>query len=114
MGSSTADCRLPTAALSPHLRAAIHEPHRSFQNAEDALQVGTAPRAQSGRRHDAVGPLLVSEPRILFYTVERPLARTAEYREHSLAALEVDGVIAPLARRDFAAVDGENLPELPA
>src|SRR5204862_6875283 len=52
------------------------------------------------------------QPRVFFDAKERYLAGAAEYREHRLLPPEVDGIVAPLAGRDLASVEIEDLVEL--
>src|SRR5664279_4985149 len=74
----------------------------------------TAAHDQAGRRNDAVGALAARQLRIFLEAVERNLGGAAEHREHRAIFHEVDGVIAPFAGGDLAAIKIENAIELAA
>ena len=63
---------------------------------------------------DAVGALLLLQLRILFDAVERHFRRAAKHRKHRAVFQKVDGVIAPFAGRDHAAIEIENAIEFAA
>ena len=65
----------------------------------------------SGRSEERVGALLARQPRLLDDAVERHFRGAAEDRENGLVSRMVDGVVAPLAVGDLAAVDVQNLVE---
>ena len=67
-----------------------------------------------GRRNQRIGSLPARELRLLDDAVERGFGSAAEDREDRLLAELVDGVVPPLALGDLAAVDPENLVQLPA
>ncbi len=64
--------------------------------------------------NDTVEAMTAVEPRGFLDPVEGRFRRAAKNREHGLVAPQVDGVIAPLALRHLAAIDGENGGKFPA
>ena len=69
---------------------------------------------RSGCRDQCVGALSAGKPRLLDDTVERYFRRAPEYRKHGALAQVVDGIVAPFAVGDAAAVNLENLVEFGA
>jgi hypothetical protein len=57
-----------------------------------------------GRRDNAVGALAPAKPGVLLNAVDRHFAGAAEHRENRAIFKKIDGVIAPLAGGNFAAV----------
>jgi hypothetical protein len=58
--------------------------------------------------------LLAGEPRILLDAIERDFGGAAEHRKHGAVLQEVDGIVAPFAVGDHAAVEIENAIEFEA
>src|SRR5215207_10054582 len=74
----------------------------------------TAAQDEPGRRDHAVRALLAGKPRIFLDAIERDFGSAAENRKHRAVLQEVDGVIAPFAVGDHAAVEIENAVEFEA
>src|SRR5205823_2050744 len=89
-------------------------PQRAVERAEHSVELLIAPENVSGRRNDAVGALAARQPRIFLDAVDRDFTGAAEYRENRAVFEKVDGVIAPLAGRDLAAVKPQEPIELAA
>src|SRR6476646_5674648 len=83
-----------------------------FQYVQHAAQIVPTLQDQPRRRDDRVGALLAREPRRLLDAKQRAFTGAAEHRERGRVAPEVDRVVAPLARGDLAAVDGEDRAKL--
>src|SRR5437660_10696760 len=67
---------------------------------------------QPARRDHAVHALLAREPRIFFDAIDRHFGGVAEYRKHRAIPEKIDGVVAPLAIGDHAAIQIEDSIEL--
>ena len=85
--------------------SSLDEAQALIESAKHAGEIVPAFQDQPSRRDHAIGALPPRQLRRLFDAVERRFRRAAEYREHSLFAQHVDGIVAPLAVRDFASVD---------
>src|SRR5262249_80193 len=72
----------------------------------------TATHDQAGGRDYAVGALPARQLRIFLDAVDRNLAGTTKHREHRAVLQEVDGIVAPFAGGDLAAIEAENAIEL--
>src|SRR5581483_7524273 len=96
----------------PPKTSARHQPQRTVERAEHAVQFVAAAQDVSGRRDHAVGALPALQPRILLDAIERHFGGVAENRKHRAVFEEIDGVIAPLAGGDFAPIETENAIEL--
>ena len=87
---------------------------RLVDRAQHAVELVAAAHDQAGRRDHAVGALAARQLRILFDAVERDFAGAAEHRKHRAVSEEIDGVVAPFAGGDLAAVEIENAVEFAA
>ena len=81
-------------------------------SAQHAIELVAAAHDQAGRRNHAVGALAARQPRIFLDAVDRDFRGAAEHREHRAVLEKIDGVIAPFAGGDHAAVEAENAVEL--
>ena len=66
---------------------------------------------QAGRRDHAIGALPAREARALFDAVDRDSAGPAKNGKHRAVFEEIDGVIAPLAGGDLAAIEAQDAVE---
>src|SRR5262245_7653978 len=89
--------------------SALDEAQALVERAKHAGEVMTALEYQPGGRNDAIGALAAGEFRRLLDAVKRNFGRAPEHGEHRLLAQDIDGVIAPLTARHFAAVDIQDL-----
>ena len=87
---------------------------RLVDDAQDAIQFVTAAQDVAGGGDHAVGALALLELRIFFDAIQRHFRGAAEHRKHRAVFQEVDGVIAPFAGCDHAAVQVENAVEFAA
>src|ERR1700761_943864 len=62
----------------------------------------------SGGRNHAVSALAAAQFRVFLDAIDRHFRGAAEYREHRTILEEVDGIIAPFAVGDLAAVKPQN------
>src|SRR5690606_3176796 len=86
----------------------LDECEARLENAQDAREIVPSLEDQPAHRHDAVGSLTPHQPWVLLDPVKRALARTPEYGENGAILHDVDRIVAPLARGDFCAIDGED------
>src|SRR5260370_19294659 len=83
-----------------------------MKGAKRAVELLAATKDQAGRRDHAIGPLPARKPRTLLDAVERHLAGAAEDRKDRAVLQEINGVVAPFAGRDLAAIEPEEAAEL--
>src|SRR5207244_1067542 len=80
--------------------------------AQHAVEFMAAAYDQTGRGDHAIGALTARQARTLFDAVDRDFAGTAKNGKHRAVSEEIDGIIAPLAGGDLAAIEAENAVEL--
>src|SRR5215831_12601473 len=90
------------------------QPLGALKHGEHPNKVVAALEDEAGGRHDAVGALSPRQPRMLLDAVKGYFAGVAEGTEHCLVAPEIDGVVAPFAGGDLAAVEIEDGAQLSA
>src|SRR4029450_10696943 len=93
---------------------ACAETQAAIERAKHAAEIGAAFQDQARRRDHAVSALPPRQLRRLLDAVERGFRGAPEHREHGFLSERVDGVVAPLAARDFAPIDVEDLAKLSA
>src|SRR3954469_7495048 len=86
--------------------------HRFVDRPQHAIEFVAAAHDQASGRDDAVGALPPRQLRVLLDPVERDFRSAAEHRKHRAVAQEINGVIAPLAGGDLAAIEAEDAVEL--
>src|SRR6185437_9864285 len=91
-----------------------HQLQRTVERAEHPIQFLAAPYDVSGGRNDAIGALAARQLGIFLDAVDRHFTGAAEHGENRSVFEEVDGVIAPLPSRDFAAIEPQEPIELAA
>src|SRR4051794_7409682 len=89
--------------LNQRQLAVDHEQH--------PLEFMAAAQDQAGRRDHAVHALLAGEPRIFLDPVDRDFGGATENGEHRAFPQEIDGVVAPFAIGDHAAIQIEDAVE---
>jgi hypothetical protein len=72
------------------------------------------PNDQSRRRDHAVSSLPAFQFWILFDAINRHFGRATEHRKNSPVFQKIDGVVAPFASGNFAAIEVENAIEFAA
>src|ERR687897_2086463 len=73
-----------------------------------------AAQDQPGGGDHAIGALSAGEARVLLDAVERDFGGAAKYRKHRAVFQKIDGVIAPLAGSDHAAIEAQDAVEFAA
>src|SRR6201987_4722790 len=96
------------------IMSAHHYPQRAVKRAEHPIQLLASTQDVSGRRNNAVGAMAARQLGIFFDAVDRNFAGAAEHRENRAIFEEIDGVIAPLAGRNLAAIKPQEPVELAA
>ena len=94
-------------------RSGDDQPEPAVEDAQHVAEVVAALQDQAGRGDDRIGALPARKSRLLDDAVERHFGGAAEDREDRLLAELVDGVVAPLAVGDLAAIDLQDLVEFP-
>src|ERR1700722_11168490 len=94
------------------LASAGDDAERFIKGTQHAVELLAAADDQTGRRDQAIGALPPCEPRVLLDTVERDLAGAAKDREDRTVLQEIDGIVAPFAGRDLAAIETEQAAQL--
>ena len=94
------------------IRSAGDDAKRAIERTQHPVELVAAAQDVTRCRNDAVGALPAAEPRILLDPVNGEFAGPAENRKHRAVFEEIDGVIAPFARGDFAPVKTENAVKL--
>ncbi len=106
----------PPSATFPRLLASGEptgdDAERAVERAEHAVELLAAAQDMAGGRNHAIGALPAAEFWIFLDAVDRHFRGAAENRKHRAVLEEIDGVIAPLAGGDFAAVEPQNAVEL--
>ena len=115
-GATTANARSPRRASSGSNSRSANSPPATatVDRAQHAVELVAAAHDQAGRRDHAIGALAARQLGIFFDAVDRDFRGAAEHREHRAVFQEVDGVIAPFAGGDLAAIEIENAVELAA
>jgi hypothetical protein len=86
----------------------------AHENAQHLGQVMAAAQDHAALLNDTVKAMTAVEPWRFLNPVEGRFRRAAKDREHGLVAPQVDGVIAPLAFCNLAAIDGQDGGKFPA
>src|SRR3981081_2119885 len=95
--------------LSPSPR---HHAQRPIERAQHAVKLVAAAHDQAGRGDHAIGALAARQALTLLDAVDRDFAGPAKNGKHRAVFEKVDGVIAPFAGGDLAAIEAENAVEL--
>src|SRR3954452_16190534 len=85
-----------------------HHRQLAVDHQQHAVEFMAAAQDQPGGGDHAVGALLARQPRILLDAVDRHFGSAAENRKYRAVFQEVDGVVAPFAVGDHAAVEIED------
>src|SRR5262245_32383804 len=109
---STASRRMMGIAWSTHPTKSGHHAERLVDRVQHALELVATAHDQAGGRDHAVGTLPARQPGMLLDTVDRNFGGAAEHREHRAVPQKIDGVVAPFAGGDLAAIEAENAVEL--
>ena len=105
------EARIPMVYVS-HDAAEMRQ--LAVDHQQHTFKLMAAAQDQARGRDHAVHALLAREPGIFFDAVDRHFRSAAEHREHRAVFQEVDGVVAPFAVGDHAAVEIEDAVEFEA
>src|SRR4051794_4594614 len=99
-------------AMPGHDKESVHYAQRLVDRAQHRIELVATAHDQPGGRDHAEGALAARQLRVLLDTVKRGFRGAAEYRKYRTVFQKIDGVIAPFAGRDLAAIKVENALEL--